>query len=61
MGRNLYQLRSRSCLFPGCYFLINGPHDTHGVVLKSERKPIDNDDRPYLNLVRGTGHGDPHD
>lgn len=45
----LYQLRSETEHVVGSYFPIDGPWDTHGVVLKSE--PIDGE---FLNLVRGT-------
>lgn len=45
----LYQLRSETEHVVGSYFAIDGPWDTHGVVLKSE--PIDGE---FLNLVRGT-------
>lgn len=58
MSHNLYQFRSQFPMTPGSYCIINGPHDTHGVVIKSEHKPVDNDKREYLNLIRGTGHGD---
>lgn len=52
MTGNLYQLRSRFKHPPGTYFAIDGPHDTHGYVVKV----LDEDTQP-LHLVRGTGHG----
>lgn len=52
---NLYQLRSKFKMIPGQYFLVDGPHDTHGKVIKCEYKPKKNHG-DFLNLIRGTGY-----
>lgn len=46
---SLYQLHSNGALNAGAYVEVNGPHDTYGVVLKSERES----DGRHLNLIRG--------
>ena len=53
MAGNLYKLRSLWKRPPGSYFPIDGPHDTHGFVIKV----LDDQNCP-LHLVRGTGHGE---
>jgi len=53
---NLYQLRSKFKMVPGQYFLVDGPHDTHGKVIKCEYKPKEGFSYEFLNLIRGTGH-----
>ena len=54
---NLYQLRSKFERRINSYFPVDGPHDTHGYVVKSEPKLDPYGKRYFLNLVRGTGHG----
>lgn len=53
MGNNLYQLRSTTRKPIGTYFPVDGPYDTHGIVLKSEEKTDKYGKKYYLNLVRG--------
>ena len=48
-ANQLYQLNSKTQLYPGAYVSISGPWDSYGVVLKSERQQ----DGVYLNLIRG--------
>ena len=45
----LYQLTTKRLARVGEYVAINGPWDSHGVVLKSTPKP----EGGYLNLIRG--------
>ena len=40
---------------PGEYFYVNGPYDTHGIVVKS-KKLKDRKETSFLNTIRGTGH-----
>ncbi len=50
MAGVLYQLASPYELRVGSYVGVNGPYDSHGVVIKSEHRPDKND---WLNLIRG--------
>ena len=50
----LYQLTTRTEQLKGSFFFVDGPHDTYGYVLKSTQK----ESGDWLNLVRGTGHGE---
>jgi len=60
MAGNLYQLRARIPYPVGAQFLISGPHDAVGVVVKCEHKPDSGSylrGGDYLVLVRGRGNG----
>lgn len=50
---SLYQLFSSRQLPVSSYVAVNGPHDTYGIILKSEPK-----DGKYLNLIRGVPRRD---
>lgn len=45
----LYQLCSKRELPAGAYVEVNGPFDSHGVILSSSKQ----DDATFLNLIRG--------
>jgi hypothetical protein len=55
-GHSLYQLWSTIRYPPGADFLVNGPYDSGGIVVKVLRKEeITGMTTRYLHLVRGTG------
>lgn len=54
MSGRLYQLKGRSEIFKGSNVAVNGPYDTYGYVIKSEKQEKDGE-ITYLHLVRGTG------
>lgn len=54
MSGNQYQLRSNSQVPNGCNVAVNGPYDTYGYVIKSD-KEVKDGRTTYLHLVRGTG------
>ena len=51
----LYQLHSTTQKLGGGYFLVDGPHDKHGFVIRSTKIVEGKHKGKYLNLVRGTG------
>jgi hypothetical protein len=56
IGGNLYQLCSAYGLLPGSKVLINGPYDTHGIIISKKGEGIRLDSRFSTRyLIRGTG------
>lgn len=53
---NLYQLHSTTQKTAGDFFLIGGPHDRNGFVIRSTKILEGEHKGKYLNVVRGTGN-----